>query len=50
LFGWSSIYLVDWIPGFVDYPLPYAIGGDLIWLMSLFVLGGDFWATIRIRR
>ena len=47
LFGWLSIYLVDLIPGFADYPLPYAVGGDLVLLASLFVLGGDFWAKIR---
>jgi hypothetical protein len=46
-FGWLSIYLVDWIPGFADYPLAYALGGDFILLLSLFVLGGDFWAKIR---
>jgi hypothetical protein len=28
-------------------PLPYAGGGDLIFLVSLFVLGGDFWDKIR---
>jgi hypothetical protein len=46
-FGWLSIYMVDWIPGFADYPLAYAFGGDFILLLSLFVLGGDFWAKIR---
>jgi hypothetical protein len=46
-FGWLSIYLVDWIPGFADYPLAYALGGDFILLLSLFVLGGDFWAKLR---
>jgi hypothetical protein len=46
-FGWLSIYLVDWIPGFADYPLAYALSGDFILLLSLFVLGGDFWAKIR---
>jgi hypothetical protein len=47
LFGWLSIYLFDLIPGFADYPLPYAVCGDLVLLASLFVLGGDFWAKIR---
>lgn len=47
LFAWLSIYTVDLIPGFADYPLPYAVGGDLMLLVSLFVLGGDFWAKIR---
>jgi hypothetical protein len=47
LFAWVSVYIVDWIPGFVNNPLPYAIVGDLVLLASLFVLGGDFWDKIR---
>jgi len=47
LFAWISIYAADYIPGFSQNPLPYAIGGDLLLLVSLFVLGGDFWDKIR---
>ena len=47
LFGWASIYAADYIPGFVQHPLPYAVGGDLLLLASLFVLGGNFWDKIR---
>jgi len=47
LFGWVSIYAVNYIPGFSQKPLPYAIAGDLLLLVSLFVLGGDFWDKIR---
>jgi hypothetical protein len=47
LFGWVSIYLADYIPGFVDHPIVYAITGDALLLASLFVLGGDFWDKIR---
>ena len=47
LFGWASIYAADYIPGFTQDPLPYAIGGDLLLLASLFVLGGNFWDKIR---
>ena len=47
LFGWISIYAADYIPGFSQNPLPYAIGGDFLLLVSLFVLGGDFWDKIR---
>jgi hypothetical protein len=32
---------------FLDYPLALALGGDFILLLSLSVLGGDFWAKIR---
>ena len=47
LFAWVSIYAADYIPGYSQNPLPYAIGGDLLLLVSLFVLGGDFWDKIR---
>jgi len=47
LFGWLSIYTREWIPGFTTNPLPYAIGGDILLLASLFVLGGNFWDKIR---
>lgn len=47
LFAWLSIYTVDLIPGFAEHPIAYALGGDLMLLVSLFVLGGDFWAKIR---
>ncbi len=46
LFGWLSIYIFKWIPGFTTNPLPYAIGGDILLLSSLFVLGGNFWDKI----
>jgi hypothetical protein len=46
-FGWISIYAARWIPGFESQPLIYAVGGDLLILVSLFVLGGDFWDKVR---
>ena len=47
VFGWLSVYAAGVIPGFTQNPLPYALGGDLLLLASLFVLGGDFWDKIR---
>jgi hypothetical protein len=47
LFGWLSLYVSKWIPGLYSHPLPYAIGGDILILASLFILGGDFWDKIR---
>ena len=47
MFGWISIYVADMLPRFTSNPLPYAITGDLLFLSSLFVLGGDFWDKIR---
>ena len=47
LFGWLSPYASGWVPGLLSHPLPFAIGGDLLIVASLFVLGGDFWDKIR---
>ena len=47
LFAWLSIYLGDSLPGFAQDPLPYALGGDILLLTSLFVLGGGFWDKLR---
>jgi hypothetical protein len=47
LFGWVSIYVPGWIPGFVAHPMAFALTGDVMLLASLFVLGGDFWDKLR---
>jgi len=47
LFAWLSIYVADYIPGFTENTLLYAIGGDLLLIASVFVLGGEFWDKIR---
>jgi hypothetical protein len=48
LFGWVSPYMAGLIPGFMgDSIYYYAIGGDILFLASLFVLGGEFWDKIR---
>ena len=47
LFGWVSIYIPGLIPGFTLTPLAYALGGDILLLVSLVVLGGNFWDKIR---
>jgi len=47
LFAWLSPYISRWVPGLLSHPLPLAIGGDILIVVSLFVLGGDFWDKIR---
>ncbi|MBE9559838.1 MAG: transporter suffix domain-containing protein [Proteobacteria bacterium] len=46
-FGWLSPYAADLIPGYPGNEFTYAIVGDLLLLLSLFVLGGDFWDKLR---
>ena len=47
LFGWIAPYATDLIPGYFDNEVTYGIIGDLLLLVSLFVLGGDFWDKLR---
>lgn len=47
LFAWVSVYIPEFIPGFESNPATWALGGDILLVMSLFVLGGDFWDKIR---
>ena len=45
--AWVGPYFAHRIPGYDAHPLPYAIGGDIVLLASLFVLGGEFWDKLR---
>jgi hypothetical protein len=47
LFGWVSPYIEALVPGFMGYLIYFAVGGDILFLVSLFVLGGEFWDKIR---
>ncbi len=47
IFGWLTPYVADLIPGYPGNELTYGIIGDLLLLVSLFVLGGDFWDKLR---
>ena len=46
LFGWASPYLIPLITDQGQLPLAYAVLGDILFLVSFFVLGGDFWDKI----
>lgn len=47
LFGWISPYVIPYILDQGQFPLTYAVFGDILFLASFFVLGGDFWDKIR---
>jgi len=47
VFGWVAIYANELLPNFIQTPIPYAIAGDVLLLVSLFVLGGNFWDKVR---
>ena len=44
--GWLAPYANHVVPGLGE-GLSLAIVGDLMWIVSLFVLGGDFWDKLR---
>ena len=43
LFGWMGPYLAYLITSLTELPLWSYILGDLVFIMSFFVLGGNFW-------
>jgi hypothetical protein len=47
IFGWSAPYFGHHIPGYESHVIWYSIIGDLVFVVSLFVLGGDFWDKLR---
>ena len=47
LFGWLTPYLQKLIPHYEENRFLLAAAGDLVFVSSLIVLGGDFWDKIR---
>jgi hypothetical protein len=47
VFGWLGGYFGHHIPGFDAHRFPINMAGDLVFLTSLFVLGGDFWDKLK---
>ena len=47
LFGWLAPYLSSLIPFFKTHCIALGIIGDALFVVSLFVLGGDFWDKLR---
>ncbi|MCG6934744.1 MAG: transporter suffix domain-containing protein [Proteobacteria bacterium] len=47
LTGWLLPYISHMIPGYAEHRYFLLICGDLMFVLSLFVLGGEFWDKIR---
>ncbi|UCH49857.1 MAG: transporter suffix domain-containing protein [Betaproteobacteria bacterium] len=45
--GWAWPYVGDYLPSLQVNLLVYAIAGDVMLLISLFILGGAFWDKLR---
>lgn len=46
-FGWLAPYAPHLIPGYETHRFAVNLIGDLMFVSSLFVLGGDFWDKVR---
>ena len=46
-FGWLGPYVSHLIPGYEANRVVFGVVGDLMFVASLFVLGGDFWDKLR---
>ncbi len=47
LVGWVEPYVSKLLPVLTRFDLAVAVTGDVLLIVSLFVLGGDFWAKVR---
>jgi hypothetical protein len=47
IFGWLGPYGANMIPGYETHRFVVSLIGDVMFVASLFVLGGDFWDKIR---
>jgi hypothetical protein len=47
LLGWFGPYLHHFLPGFDTHPMWWHVGGDVVFVASFFVLGGEFWDKLR---
>ncbi len=47
LAGWGAPYFGEYIPGFQENMFTIAIVGDVMLVVALVVLGGDFWEKLR---
>jgi hypothetical protein len=46
VFGWIAPYCADVIPGYASCRILYSIAGDSVLIVSLFILGGEFWEKV----
>ena len=47
LFGWLAPYGAHHIPGYESHRFVASVIGDVMFITSFFVLGGDFWDKVR---
>jgi hypothetical protein len=45
--AWLGPYVGGHLPGWTDHRMIWHVAGDVLFVTSLFVLGGDFWEKLR---
>ena len=45
--GWATPYMSHHVPGYDAHPTLFGLPGDILLVVSLFVLGGEFWDKLR---
>lgn len=47
LLAWAGPYFGHYLPGFTENTMTWAIAGDVLLVLGLIMLGGDFWEKLR---
>ena len=47
VYGWLVSYVPDLVPGYSENRIAFNLAVDALFVVSLFVLGGDFWEKFR---
>ncbi len=47
MFAYLTVYAPEIIPGYNVYRVPMNLTADALFIVTLFILGGDFWDKLR---
>jgi hypothetical protein len=45
--AYCTYYIPDLIPGYAEHRMAMNLAADFLFILTLFVLGGDFWEKLR---
>jgi hypothetical protein len=47
IYAYFTFYIPDLIPGYIENRVPMNLTADFLFIVTLFILGGDFWEKLR---
>ena len=47
IYAYLTFYIPDLIPGYTDNRIPMNLTADFLFIVTLFILGGNFWEKLR---